>query len=262
MVLAEELAAIVIAVALVLSTALFGIDVFVKGRGAKGQGIGFTFSLIALPLYFVAFCDRFPGRPTGPRDILVILPGVTKADADFSSSIIILILLVLTYAMRLGIYTRLFIIPALTMTEAEYRAQGPLEERANDLSAPVLAYVAFALIITAIIAGAYALPVVVGAVICVLLLIIYFCSPYLRHLRNSLLWLMVYIRIAAREFWRHASRIVVNTIILIATLELWRRKAYDGDEHFINAMKERLSRSEARAQEGIRREREKLRHLV
>lgn len=260
--LAEQLAAVVVAIALILSTALFGIEVFVKGRGAKGQGIGFAFSLVALPLYFIAFCDKLPGHPTGPRNVLLVLPGVTKADITFSSSVIILILLVLTYALRLGIYTRLFIIPALTMTEAEYRSRGQEEKRANDLTAPVLAYLTFALVATATIAGVYALPVVAGAAICVALLLIYFGSPYLRHLRNSFLWLMVQIRIGARELWLFASRLVVEIIVLIGRLERRRRQVQPGDERFISELEAMLRRSTARTRLNIEREREKLRHLI
>ncbi len=262
MIFVEELAAIVIAITLVISTVLFGIEVFVKGRGAKGQGIGFVFSLVALPLYFIAFCDKFPGHPSGPRNILLILPGVTKADIAFNSSAIILLLLVLTYALRLGIYTRLFIIPALTMTEAEYRSRGQVEKRANDLTAPVLGYVTFALVTTAIIAGVYALPAVGGAAFLVLLLLLYFASPYLRHLRNSVLWLMVQIRIAARELWLLASRLVVGMIVLIGRLERWRRQVQPGDERFISGLEAMLRRSAARTQRNIEREREKLRHLL
>jgi hypothetical protein len=191
-----------------------------------------------------------------------VLPGVTKADAAFSSSVVILILLVLIYALRLGIYTRLFIIPALTMTEAEYRSRGQVEQRANDLSAPVLAYLTFTMVTTAIIAGAYALTVAAGAAICVFLLLVYFGSPYLRHLRNSLLWLMVQLRIAAREFWLYASRLVVGTILVLGRMEIWRRRAQPGDEQFVSGLEERLHRSEARARIKIEREREKLRHLV
>lgn len=261
MVLGEELAAIIIACALLLSTVLFGIEVFVKGRGSKGQGIGFAFSLIALPLYFVAFSDKFPGHLAGPRDIVQALPGVTTAHVAFSSSVAILIMLVLTYALRLGIYTRLFVIPALTMTEAQFRSRGQVERRANDLSAPVLAYLTLALIITAIVAGAYALPASVGVAICVLLLLFYFGSPYLRHIRRSVLWLEVQIRIAAREIWLNASRLVVGIIIVIGKLERWRRRAQPGDEIFIGGLEERLRRSEARARQNIERERERLRRL-
>jgi len=258
----EDLATLVIAIALMLSTVLFGIEVFVKARRAHGQGIGFVFSLIALPLFFIAYCDRLPGRPMGLRNILLIAPGVTKTDLAFSSSLIILTLLVLTYALRLGIYTRLFIIPAFTMTEAEYRSRGRVEQRANDLSASVLAYLTFAFVTTAIVAGAYALPVAAGTALCMALILLYFASPYLRQIRNSLLWLGVQIRIAAREAWLYASKFVVGTIVVIVRLELWRRQTPAGDEAFVNRLEERQRRSEAKARAKIEGEREKLQNLV
>ncbi len=262
MVLVEELAAIVIAVALVLSTVLFGIEVFVKGRGPKGQGIGLVFSLLAVPLYFIAFSDKFPGHPIGPRNILLVLPGATKADIAFSSSVIILILLVLTCALRLVIYTRLFIIPALTMTEAEYRSRGQVERRANDLSAPVLAYLALALVVTTIVGGVYALPAAAGAVIFVFLLLLRYAYPYLRQLRKSLLWLEVHVRILARELWLLASRLVIWIVVMIVRLEKWRAQPQAGDELFFRRLEARLHQSAARARRNIDREREKLRHHV
>jgi hypothetical protein len=262
MALVEELAAIVIAVALVLSTVLFGIEVFVKGRGPRGQGAGLVFSLFAVPLYFIAFSDKFPGHPIGPRNVLLVLPGATKTDIAFSSSAIILILLVLTYALRLVIYTRLFIIPALTMTEAEYRSRGQVERRANDLSAPVLAYLTLALIAVAIIAGVYALSAVAGAAFFVFLLLLRYAYPYLRQLRKSLLWLEVHVRIAARELWLLASRLVIGIVVIIVKLEKWRLQPQAGDELFFRRLEARLQESAAKAKRNIERERDRLRPHV
>ena len=262
MALFEELAAVAVGISLILSTVLFSVEVFIKGRGPRGQGLGFFYSLVTLPLYFIVFCDRFPGHPTGARNILLILPGVTKADTAFNSSVAILILLVLTYALRLGIYTRLFIIPALTMTEAEYRSRGQVESRANDLSAPILAYLAFALVLTAALAGAYALPVAAGAVICVCLLILYFVYPFLRQLEKSVLWLVVQFRITVRALWLYASRLVVQIIVFLGKAELWRRRTVPEDELFIRRLEARQRESEAKAREKIRLERKKLEKLA
>jgi hypothetical protein len=262
MVFAEELAAIVIAVSLVLSTVLFGIEVFLKGRSPKGQGVGLVLSLLALPLYFIAFSDKFPGHPVGPRDLLLVLPGATRANIDFASSAVILILLVLSYALRLVIYTRLFIIPAFTMPEAEYLSRGQVERRANDLSAPVLAYLTLALVVTAIIVGIYALPAVAGAVIFVCLMLLRYVYPFLRRLRKSLLWLEVYIRILAREIWLLASRLVIGIVVIIVRLEKWRAQSLPEDELFFRRLEARLNQSAARARRSIEHERERLRHHV
>ncbi len=198
----------------------------------------------------------------GPRNILLVLPGATKAGIAFSSSVIILILLVLTYALRLVIYTRLFIIPALTMTKAEYRSRGQVERRANDLSAPVLAYLTLALVITATIAGVYALPTAAGAVIFVFLLLVRYAYPYLRQLWKPLIWLEVNVRILARELWILASALVIGIIVIIVRLEKWRVQPQAEDELFFGRLEARLQQSAARARRNNEREREKLRHSV
>lgn len=253
---------VLLALAIVLSTALFGVEVSVKRRGMSGQGIGFTFSAIATIFYFVVFCDKLPGHPTALRDLLLILPGVHEADIHFASSLAILFALIVVYALRLGIYTRLFIIPALTMTDDEYNSPDQVELRANDLSAPVLAYLAFALVTTAGIAGAYSLPALAGAAICLVLFAIYFVSSYLRNLRNSAIWLIVQLKIMSRNFWLLASRVVVRIIVFIGWLEVWRRRIQPGDEQFFAGLEERLKRLERKARLKNREERELLRRLA
>jgi hypothetical protein len=262
MTVAVNVAAVVIALSILLSTILFGVEVFIKQRGMEGQVIGFVFSIIALPLYLIAFADRLPGDPSSLRNILLIIPGVTQSSVDFSSSLVILLALVVTYALRLGIYTRLFIIPALTMTEEEYHSRDQVEQRANDLSAPVLAYLTFALIVTAIIAGVYSLPAAVGALVWVLLMVIYFGSSYLRHLRNSLIWLAVQFRIMVRQFWLYASTLVVATVLVMGYMESWRRRQQPGDERFFENLADRLRESQRKAKAKIDHERELLRNLA
>lgn len=257
----EELATVVLLISVVLSTMLFGVEVFIKRRGLTGQGTGFIFSVIAVPLFIIAFCDKLPGRPLSPRDFLLILPGVTHADAEFSSSAVILCALIVTYALRLGIYTRLFIIPALTLSEVEYHAQEQVEQRANDLSAPVLAYLTLALVVTANLAGAYGLSGVAGTVVCIALLFIYFGSRFLRLLKHSLIWLAVQFRITVRQFWLLASAIVVRVIYVIGVLERWRRQPQPGDERFFENLTRQLHQSQRKARLRIARERELLRNL-
>lgn len=257
----KELLATILMFAIFLSTLLFGVEVFIKRRGMTGQGIGFVFSIIALPLYLIAFCDELPSHPMALRDFLLVMPGVVRADA-FTSSFAILIALTVTYALRITIYTRLFIIPALTLSEAEYNAQDQVEERANDLTAPILAYLTLALTITANVAGAYDLPAAAGAVLCVALLLLYFGSVYLRNFWNSLIWLAVQFRIAVRQLWLLASAIVVWAIFALGKLELWRRgHLQPGDELFFDRQIRRLQESQEKARIRIARERELLRNL-
>jgi hypothetical protein len=266
----EELAAAIIGISMLLSIGLFSIEVFVKRRwrssqkrrGMSGQAIGLVFSLIAAPLFFIAFCDKLPGHPIGLRDALLALPSITKANAAFGSSVIILVVLVLTYVLRFVIYSRLFVIPALTMTEAEFNKRDNVEERANDLSAPGLAYLTFALTLTAVIAGAYALPVAVGIVMCLGLVAIYYLSSYLYNLEKSLIWLTVQVRILARRLWLIASRLVVLAILVIGRMEAWRRRQVPGDQLFFEKLENSLRQSQLKAAAGIARDQEILRDLT
>jgi hypothetical protein len=257
-----DLAAVAIAVSVLLSTALFIIEVLIKRRHVSGQIIGLIFSLIVVPLYFIVFCDRLPGHSLGLRRILLLLPGVYQANIQFSSSVAILIALVVTYALRLGIYTRLFVIPALTMSEAEYRSRDEVEYRANDLTAPVLAYLTFALVLTAMLAGSYGLPPASGAAICVLLLLLYFGSSFLRNLRNSVIWMAVQFRIFLRNVWIYTSRAVVYFVLVIGRMEAWRRRQQPGDEQFFQSLTERIRQSERKAKAKNEEERELLRRLA
>lgn len=257
-----EAVAIIVALALVLSAALFAVDVFVKGRAASGATIGLVFSLISLPIYFVAFSDDLPGNPPGLRSAILILPGIHEPNKTFSSSAFILILLLLTYALRLGIYTRLFVIPAFTMSEAEYHSRERTASRANDLSAPVLAYLTFALVVTALIAGAYLLPFVAGVFLCIFMLLIYFASPYLRNLRRGVLLLAVQCRILLLHFWLYAGTFIIQIVIFLGKLERWRRRPQPGDELFFRELAQRMRRADRKIRIKIAEEHEQLRNLA
>jgi len=254
--------AVIIAVAVILSTALFFVEVFIKRHHMSGQVIGLIFSAIAAILYFVVFCDRLPGSPEGPRKLTLLLPGVQESDTHFTSSVAVLVALTITYALRLGIYTRLFIIPALTLNDEEYNSPEEVEIRVNDLSAPVLAYLTFALVASALISGVYHLSAAAGVGICLALLLLYFGSSYLRNIRNSVIWLAVQTRILIRNFWILASRLVVRTILIIGKLESWRRRTQPGDEQFFAGLEDRLNRSARKARMKNEEERELLRTLA
>jgi len=258
----DTILAVIIAVAVILSTALFFVEVFIKRHNMSGQVIGLVFSAIAAVLYFVVFCDRLPGSPEGPRKLALLLPGVQTGDIHFSSSVAVLVALTITYALRLGIYTRLFVIPALTMSDEEYNSPDQVEVRVNDLSAPVLAYLTFALVASALISGVYHLSAGAGVGICFLLVLLYFGSSYLRNIRNSVIWLVVQTRILIRNFWIQASRLVVYTILIIGRLESWRRRVQPGDEQFFAGLEDRLRRSERKARLKNEEEKELLRNLA
>lgn len=259
---AEEVGAAIVAVALILSTVLFAIDVFIKGRHVSGPIIGFTFSIISVPMYFVAFADKLPGDPTGIRSGILALPGTHDSNEGFRSSTLILILLLLTYALRLGIYTRLFVIPAFTLTEAEYHSRGQTASRANDLSAPLLAYFAFALVAAALIGGTYHLPVIAGVLLCLFVLLAYFASSYLRNLRRAFLLLVVQCRIIVLHFWLYAGAFVIQIVIVLGKMEMWRRRPQPGDELFFEELAQRMRRAERKIRVKIAQEHEQLRDLA
>jgi hypothetical protein len=255
-----EIVAAIVAIALIISTVLFAVDIFVKGR--RGSRIGFVFSAISLPIYFAAFADDLPSNPLGFRDIIFLLPGIHEFNKEFRSSTLILILLLLTYALRLGIYTRLFVIPAFTLTQAEYHSREQIASRANDLSAPVLAYLTFALLVTALIAGAYRLPFIAGIFLCIFTLLAYFASPYLRNLRRALLLLMVECRIFVLHFWLYMGAFMIQVVIFLGKLEMQRRRPQPGDELFFRELAQRMRRAERKIRAKIAEEHEQLRDLA
>jgi hypothetical protein len=70
-----------------------------------------------------------------------------------------------------------------------------VRERANDLVFPVLAYFTLALVVTAIITGAYSLPVIGGVGVMLGLIAVYLFSSFLYRLERSFHWLVVQARI-------------------------------------------------------------------
>ena len=254
---------VIVGLSLLLSTALFAIEVFAK-HNRRGQTLGFVFSVLAVPLYLIAFCDRLPGRSLQPRDVLLTLPGVDNAHAHFASSVPILIALIATYALRLGIYTRLFVIPALTLSEEEYNQQDQIQQRANDLVSPVLAYFTFALVLTAIIAGAYALPAFGGGIVMLGLVGIYLFSSFLYKLERSFYWLVVQARIAVQRLWLLGSTMLVYVIVGIGKMERWRRRHLQGadDEQFFERLEESLRQSQRKAMAKIEHEQQLLRGIA
>jgi len=256
-----ELVAVAVGLSLLFFSALLAIEVFIK-RNRRGQTPGFIFSLLAVPLYLIAFCDRLPNRPVGLRDVILILPGVTKAASHFNSSILILFALAATCALRFAIHVRLFIIPALTLTAEKYSRQNNVRQRANDLTSPVLAYFTFALALTALIAGASALPAFAGVGIMLCLVAVYLFSPFFRGLA-FFQWLVIETRIAVRRLGLLGSTVVVYVIVGIGKLEGWhRRQAPSGDQQFLDRLEKSLLTSRRKALASIEREQELLRSLA
>lgn len=260
--LVEELTAVVIGISMLLSALLFGVEVFVKRRMKHGQVMGFVFSVLTVPLYLIAFSDKLPGHAIGLRDALHALPSLTKADVEFSSSVIVLVALLVTYVIRMGVYIRLFVIPALTLTEAEYNRRDQVEQRVNDIAAPYLAFLTFALVVTAIVAGAYALPAAAGAGVCVGLVMLYIGLPVIYRLERSIQWLVVHARIAWHELLLVASTLLIYMFRALSNIDRWRRQQLLGDERSFRRTEERLLRSQRKFMAKIQHERDLLRKIA
>jgi hypothetical protein len=260
-VLIVSVVAVAVGLALSFSAALTSIEVFIK-PSRRGETLGLAFSLLAVPLYLVAFCDRLPGRPIRLRDTLLVMPGVTKAAAHFGSSILILVVLVMACVLRFAIYARLHINPASAATTGKSGQQDKIRQRVSDLTSPILAYFTFASVLTAIIAGAYALPAFAGAAIMLGLVMVYLFSPAFLLLSKSVLWLAIQTRIAIRRFWLLGSTVLVYTILVIGRLETWRRRLQPRDELFFAELEARLRMSRQKAHARIEHERELLRSLT
>lgn len=144
-----------VAVALLVSTMLFVLEVFFRRRDIPGQVLGLVLSLFGDVAFVIVSADRLPGQPMAVRNLVGFLPGSTTA---FASSVAGLAVLVVVYVLRALIYYRLFIVPAMKLSDAEYNSPHQLEERANDYTAPVLAFTALAVSLASGVAGTYALP--------------------------------------------------------------------------------------------------------
>jgi hypothetical protein len=258
----EEAATTLVAVALFLSVCLFVIDVFIKGRYRSGPVIGLVSSILATLLFLIAFADKLPSHPIGLRSVMLSFPGIHEANEQFHSSPTILIVLFATQALRLGIYTRLFVIPAFTMSEAEYHSRAETANRANDLSAPVLAYITFSLAATALFAGIYGLSTIAGVCLCLFLMLLYLASSYLWNLERAFLFVMVQFRILVLYFWLYVSAFVIFLVIILGRIELWRLRKQEVDETFFADLTRRMRAADGKIRTRIAAEQEQLRNLT
>jgi hypothetical protein len=252
--------ATVVAVALLTSTLLFVLEVFFRRRDMPGQVLGLFLSLCCDVVFVIVYSDRLPGRPTGLRDVLANLPGTTTV--TFASSAVGLVALVVVYVFRAWIYCRLFVIPAMRMSDHDYYSQEQVEQRANDFTAPVLAFVAFAVCVSSGLSGAYALPGWVGVLIWIGLIALYFGTRYLQALRRYLRSAGIYLRIALRNVQIFASRFIIAVIVAIGRAERWRTSQPGNDQVFEARLRRRLDDVVRRAQDANARERGTLRRLV
>lgn len=263
---------VILAVAFVLSLALFLFTLTVKQRNVardpagmrrrSRQTVGTVFALLGLLLYLPTFSDRLPGFGTGLRSTLRALPDLGRLDTTFHSSTWAEWALIVVFAFRSAVYVTLFVIPARTLNDTEYYSPERVEERANDYTAPVLSYLAFAITLAAAICGPYRLPAYVGPVLVLALEFLYFGSRLIRRLRRLLVRIIIELRILLRTVVAQLNSLVVVLIVLVGRLEKWRTGGDDDDDDFMRTLRKRLDDQKVRIRQQNERDRGRLRGLA
>jgi hypothetical protein len=148
------------------------------------------------------------------------------------------------------------------MSEAEYHSRTQTANRANDLSAPVLAYITFSLAATVLFAGIYGLSIIAGVLLCIFLLLLYLASSYLWNLERAFLLVMVQFRILMLYSWLYVSAFVIFLVIILGKIELWRTRKQDVDELFFDDLTRRMRTADRKIRTRIAVEQEQLRNLT
>lgn len=197
------------------SVILFFSAVFMDERE---QEAGFGWALFGAVLYFITFADRLPGAPIGLRNAFEILPGVTSADADFRSPWTVLVVLLLAYVIRLLVFYQLVLEDYGRDVDGDGR-----EDDINDLVAPFLSYLCWAICAVTALWGVYDLNVLGTAVAVVGAVAIYFSPRFLFMFRPYLELLFEYVRSGWMVTVRAMRDGVVYLIDGIIRIELNRR---------------------------------------
>ena len=262
----------ILAVAFPVSLALFLFTVLVKQRNVANdavglrrrsrQIVGLVFAVLGLVLYFPTYSDRLPGTNTDLRHVFDALPHIGRFDRDFHSSAVAVWALVGVFAFRSAVYLTLFILPARTLSDEEFYSPERVEERANDYTAPVLSYLAFAITLSSAVCGLYGLSIYVGLAMVPALEILYFGSRLIRRFRRMLLRLGIELRIAFRTVVARLNSLVVILIVLVGRMEKWRTEGDDDQDDFMRALRKRLDDQKIRIREQNERDRDRLRGLA
>jgi hypothetical protein len=253
-----EAIAVLIAVCFLVSTSLFAIEVFIKQRDFVGQGLGLSFTILGLLIYAAVYCDRLPSLPDRTRDLLEVFPAHDQGMGAQVSPRLELILLLILYLLRFAIYIVLFVVPAITMPEDQYRSAIEVESRANDYTAPLLAFTALALAIAGASRLAYDFSVVEQVFLFVVLMLLYFASSFLYDLRQRLISLAVSISILARDLLIALQVVILWIVLGLGRLERWRRRTRADEDLFMAHLEQRLREARQRNQQRNAQARRKL----
>ena len=208
----STLLATLVGLCFIWSVILFFAAVFMRERAQEDS---FGWALAGAVLFFVVFADRLPGEPMQLREAITFLPGVGAGAELFTSSLVALVVLLVVYAFRIGVFVELFI------HNDNAEANGK-EEVANDIVGAPLSYYCFAICVVALLQPVYALGLLETGVLCVALIVGYYGGilPRLLHFFQNI-WteLLVF---AARVRWT-LERVVLEGIVLLAKGEEFRR---------------------------------------
>lgn len=241
-----------VSLGLLASCVLFGFQVFGRNRAMPGQIEGFVFTAVTLPLFIYAFADRFPHW---------FFSGAWVSQ-HFVSSGAALLAMGLVYVARTGVFLKLFALPAFGLSESEFYSPDRIEERANDFTAPLLAFTNLAIVLAAAVAGTFELPWIVGGLVFIGLFALYSVALYLRDLRKPILWLVVQLRIAWRAVRTVLEAGVTFIIIGAAKFEMWRRQGDSNLEDFVVRMERKLRDSQRASREADAKDRDRIRKTL
>ena len=248
---------VLVLVAFALSIVLFSLNVFSWDRQGNGQIRGLVFAALGAILYAILYADRIPFIPIRLRNVLEWLPGVNHQDLLFASPEWSLWVLCGIYVLRAAIFTRLFIVPAITLNDAEYNAPDQIEARANDATAPILAYVAFSVVAGALVGALYGLMSWAGVLLAIGIGALYFLKPLVQRMKKVVATAYAYFIIALRVVGAALSTAIIEVVLVIARIERWRSSESPDDQNYYEQLAKRLitAREEARQRNAAERAR-------
>jgi len=193
------------------SVMLFFAAVFIDERR---QDAGFGWALAGAVVFFVVFADRLPTEPLWLRDpVTWLLPGVADSSKLFESSLVALVVLFAVYLFRVAAFYELLLLRDDRPSRSERD-----EDLVNDIVAPVLSYLCFAICLLSLLQPAYSIGPLATVLLAALLVALHFwrliarLAPYLENLWALLVVTVVRLRIAV-------SRLVLHAIVKIAAIE-------------------------------------------
>jgi hypothetical protein len=230
-----------VALLFIASSLLFAIDVFIKRRAVVRQSIALGLSIIGLLVFDCAYGDRanLPGS-VSLRELMRL---------QGTSSILLLWIIVFALTVRVSVYAALFVVPAITLSDAEYLSEAEAEARANDDTATLLAYIPFLLAATALLTEKYSFGVFAALLFFMAGVGIYIGLGFTQNITDILLTAYVEVQILLRTIANGAYIIILQVVVAIGRFEDWRRHGALEDEA-IDRLEERIrdarSRNKAR----------------